>query len=174
MDNLSKKRASTQIPTEQHSYFRWQQAKIGNYVWYDSDSIAHQSLKSNWSQRKCYVWMPRSDLSWQDKLWFSSWRFVEQSALVNNHLVCYWPTIQNSVLKICPEFQVLSSHLLEVDELIELLIEHWAKIVGSEIISTPIYMECDKMHRSNVCIQEFQYIVSGQDLTGLDIQSEQS
>ena len=60
---------------EQHSYFRWLWAKIGNYVWYDSDSIAHQSLKSNWSQRKCYVWMPHSDLCWQDKLWFSSWRF---------------------------------------------------------------------------------------------------
>ena len=39
----------------------------------------------------------------------------------------------------------------------------------SENISTPIYVECDKMYRSKVCVQEFWYIVSG-----LDIQPEQS
>ena len=27
--------------------------------------------------------------------------------LLNDHLLCYWPTIHNSILKICPEFQVL-------------------------------------------------------------------
>ena len=40
----------------------------------------------------------------------------------------------------------------------------------SEDISTPIYVECDKMYRSKVCIQEFSYFVSGQ--AGLDIQLE--
>ena len=39
----------------------------------------------------------------------------------------------------------------------------------SENISTPIYIECDKMYHSMVCIQEFWYFVSG-----LDIQLEQS
>ena len=39
----------------------------------------------------------------------------------------------------------------------------------SEKISTPIYVECDKMYRSKVCVQEFWYFVSG-----LDIQIERS
>ena len=39
----------------------------------------------------------------------------------------------------------------------------------SENISTPIYVECDKMYRSKVCVQELSYFVSG-----LDIQFEQS
>ena len=41
----------------------------------------------------------------------------------------------------------------------------------SENISTqaPIYVECDKMYLSKVCVQEFSYFVSG-----LDIQLEKS
>ena len=39
----------------------------------------------------------------------------------------------------------------------------------SEDISTPINVECDKMYRSKVCVQEFSYFVSG-----LDIQLEKS
>ena len=39
----------------------------------------------------------------------------------------------------------------------------------SENISTPIYVECDKMYRSKVCVQEFSYF-----LPGLDIQLERS
>ena len=38
----------------------------------------------------------------------------------------------------------------------------------NENISTPIYVECNKIYRSKVCVQEFWYIVSG-----LDIQPEQ-
>ena len=34
----------------------------------------------------------------------------------------------------------------------------------SEDISTPIYVECDKMYRSKVCVREFSYIVSGLDV----------
>ena len=43
------------------------------------------------------------------------------------------------------------------------------KIVQSENISTFIYVECDKIYQSTVCVQEFWYIVSG-----LDIQLEKS
>ena len=91
---------------------------------------------------KCDAWKSCSDQGWQDELRFLIWRFFEQSAFVNNHLLCYWPTIHNSISKICPNFQVISSHSFEVDEL---LYEHWAKIVWKENISTPIYVECDKM-----------------------------
>ena len=34
----------------------------------------------------------------------------------------------------------------------------------NEDISTPIYVECDKMYRSKVCVQEFLYIVSDPDI----------
>ena len=47
-----------------------------------------------------------------------------QSAFENNHLLCYQPTIHNLILKICPEFQVLSSHFSEVNELLH---AHWTK-----------------------------------------------
>ena len=115
---------------------------------------------------KCDVWKPCSDQRWQDELRFSIWRFFEQSSFVNIHLLCYWPTIHNSISKICPKFQVISSHFFEVDELLN---EHWAKIVWSEIFSTPIYIKCNKMYRSKVCVQLFSYFVSG-----LDIQLEKS
>ena len=166
VDDLCEENASAQIRIEQHSDFRWQSAKAWkrclSWFWIDHN----QSLQPNWSQMKCNVWKPCSDQRWQDELRFSIWRFFEQSAFVNNHLLCYWPTIHNSISKICPKFQVLSSHFFEVDELLD---EHWAKIVQSENISTPIYVECDKMYRSKVCVQEFSYFVSG-----LDIQLEKS
>ena len=58
---------------------------------------------------KCYVWKPHSDegrQDCQDKLQFSIWRFFEQSAFVNIHLLCYWPTIHNLILKICLSFKL--------------------------------------------------------------------
>ena len=64
-----------------------------------------------------------------------------------------------SISKICLKFQVISSHIFEVDD--ELLDEDWAKIVQSENISTTIYVKCDKVYRSKVCVQEFSYFVSG-------------
>ena len=79
-----------------------------------------------------------------------------------------WPTIHNSISKICRQFQVIGSHFFEVDELLD---EHWAKIVQSENISTPIYVECDKMYLSKVCVEELSYFVSR---SGVDIQLEQS
>ena len=69
-----------------------------------------------------------SDQCWQDKFRFSIWIFFELSTFVNSHLlcfsVCYWPTIHNYILKICPKFQVISSHFFKV---LELLDKHWAK-----------------------------------------------
>ena len=115
---------------------------------------------------KCDVWKPCSDQRWQDELRFSIWRFFEQSSFVNIHLLCYWPTIHNSISKICPKFQVLSSHFFKVNELLN---EQWVKIVLRENISTPICVECNKMYGSKVCVQDFWYFVSG-----LDIQLEQS
>ena len=114
---------------------------------------------------KCNVW--KTLVSSVDRTSFD-FRLEEFfcNAFVNNHLLCFWLTIHNSISKICPKFQVLSSHFFEVDELLD---EHWAKIVRSEYISTPIYVECDEMYQSKVCVQELGYIVSG-----LDIQSEQS
>ena len=49
------------------------------------------------------------------------------------------------------------SLFLEVDELLD-------EIVLSENILTPIYVECDKMYRSKVCVQEFSYFASGLDI----------
>ena len=53
-------------------------------------------------------------------------RFFQQSAFVNipHDLLCYWPTIHNLILKICPNYQVISSHFFEVVELLDV---HWAK-----------------------------------------------
>ena len=48
-------------------------------------------------------------MRWQDELRFSIWRFFEQFFFVNNHLLCNWPTIHNSISKICPKFQVFQS-----------------------------------------------------------------
>ena len=89
-----------------------------------------------------------------------------KASIFNLDLLCYWPTIHHLTSKICPKFQVLSSHAFEVDELHD---EQWSKIVESQNISTPIYVECSKMYWSKVCVQDFWYFVPG-----LDIQPEQS
>ena len=68
-----------------------------------------------------------------------NFQFLGQSAFVNNHLLCFWPTIHNSVLKIYPEFQVLSSHFSEVNDS-ELLSAQWA--LSKNILNpmSPIYV----------------------------------
>ena len=126
IDDLSEERASAQIRIKKRSDFRWRRAKAWKrcQAWFWID--CNQSLQPNRSQMKCDVWKPCSDQRWQDELRFSIWRFFEQSAFVNNHLLCYWPTIHNSISKICPKFWVLSSHFFKVDELLD---EHWAKIL---------------------------------------------
>ena len=131
MDDLSEERASAQIRIEQHSDFRWRRAKSWKrcqaWFWIDRN----QSLQPNPSQMKCDVWKPCSDQRWQDdsELRVSIWRFFEQFSFVNNRLLCYWPTIHNSISKICPTFQVISTHFFEVDEVLN---EHSAKIVRNE------------------------------------------
>ena len=109
--------------------------KLRNDVSYDPESIATK----NCSQ----IGRKWNAMSERHELRFSIWRCFKQSAFVNNRLLYYWPTIHNSISKICPKFQVISSHFFEVDELLD---EHWAKIVQSENISTPIYVECDKTY----------------------------
>ena len=136
--------------------------KLGNDVRRDSESIATKvcsQIGRKWNVM-FETWKQCSDQRWQDELRFSIWRFFEQSAFANFHLLCYWPTIHNSITKICPKFQVFSSHFFEVDELLD---EQWAKIVQSEKISNPIYVECDEMYRSKVCVHEFSFFVSGLD-----------
>ena len=96
---------------------------------------------------KCDVWKPCSDRTSFD---FQFEDFFEQLAVVNNHLLCYWPTIYNLISKICPKFQVHCSHFFEVDELLD---EHWAKLVRSGNMATPIYVECDKIYQSKVWLK---------------------
>ena len=80
-----------------------------------------------------------SDQRWQIEIQFLILRFFELSDLVNNHLLCYWPTIHNLISKICPKFQVLSSQVFKVYELHD---EHWAKIVQNEKFWTPNAIRC--------------------------------
>ena len=60
-----------------------------------------------------------------------------QSASENNFQQCYWLTIHDLISRVCPKFQVLSSHFPEFDELLD---EQWTKSVRSENISTPTYV----------------------------------
>ena len=123
---------------------------------------------------KCFVSKLCSDYwtdqRWQDELLFLIWRFFEQFAFVKDHLLCYWSTIHNSISKICPKFQVLRSHFFEVGKPLRCP-AWWAmcKNCAKWKYSTPIYVECDKIYRRKVCVQEFLYFVPG-----LDIQPEQS
>ena len=67
-----------------------------------------------------------------DKLLFLIKWLFEQSATENNHQLYYdWPSIHNSILKICSKFQVPSVHFSEVNDLLD---EHWVKNVQSKNI----------------------------------------
>ena len=64
-------------------------------------------------------------------------RLFEQCAAENNHLLCYGPTIHNSISNICLKFQILNfwvftSQTRRIDRDRD---EHWAKNVLREIIS---------------------------------------
>ena len=127
--------------------------KLRNDVSYDPESIATK----NCSQ----IGRKWNAMSEGHELRFSIWRCFKQSAFVNNRLLYYWPTIHNLISKICPKFQVPSSQIFEVNELLD---EYREKIVQSENISPPIYVECYKMYLSKVCVQEFGHIVLGLDI----------
>ena len=115
--------------------------KLGNALWNDSESITTKvcsPIGRKWNAMlECHV-------ETCVELRFSIWRFFEQSVFENNHLLCYWPTIHNSIPKICPRFQVISSHLSEVNELLD---EHWAKIVRTGKNPIPICVTLDNMCR---------------------------
>ena len=169
IDDRSEERASAQIRIEQRSDFIWLRAKLGNDVRHNSESIATKVFsqirrKLEWNAMFENHVVTSVDTAWQDELRFSIWIFFEQFSFVNNHLLCYWPIIHNSISKISPKFQVISSHFFDGRSM-----SCSMKIVRSENISTPIYVKCDKMYRSKVCVQEFSYFVSG-----LDIQLEKS
>ena len=85
---------------------------------------------------------PCSDQCWKDDLRFSIWRFFKQFAFVNNHQMCYWPRSLNSISKICPKFQVLSSQFFWPMSCSMSTEQKFCKIVQNENISTPIYVEC--------------------------------
>ena len=77
---------------------------------------------------------------------FQFWDFFEQFAFVNNHLLCCWPTIHHLILEICPKLQLFfffefSSSQFLLFQVNELLDKHLTKIVQSENISTPNYVE---------------------------------
>ena len=122
--------------------------KLRNDVWHDSESMATKvcsQIGRIWNVTFESHIVTSQVQPWRDGLRFSIWRLFEQSALalVNNHLLCYWPTIHNLILKICPKIQVLSFYFFEVNKLLNV---HWAKYVLSEKISTPIYVECCKIY----------------------------
>ena len=73
----------------------------------------------------------------------------------------YWPTSNNLLSKICPEFQVFSSHISELGDLLD---ENRAKNVRTQNISIPIYGECYNMCWSRFCFQEFLCILSDLDI----------
>ena len=136
--------ASAQIWIEQHSYTeRLQMAAHKNLetgdVRRDSESITTKvcsQIGCKWNaifENHVVTSIDRTRFD------FQFWRFFEQPAFVNYHLLCYWPTIHNLILNICSKFQVLSSHFFEFYELPD---EYWTKL-SSVNISTPIYVELE-------------------------------
>ena len=78
-----------------------QKLEIDVTVWHHSELITAKvcSVILNKLQPKFAVanemWLckPCSDHNWQEELQRSIWRFFEQSAFLNSHLLCYGPTI---------------------------------------------------------------------------------
>ena len=64
------------------------------------------------------------------KTFWAIYRCKQSSTVLLTH-------IHNSILKICPKVQGLNFHFSELDELLD---EHGAKFVGSEIFSNPDYV----------------------------------
>ena len=108
------------------------------WFWFDHN----QNLQPNRSQMKWDVWKPCSDQRWRDELRFSIWRFFELSDLVDNHLLCYWPTIHNLILKICPKFQVISFHFFEVNELLDEIEQKLCKVKKFQLQSMSNAIRC--------------------------------
>ena len=102
--------------------------KLGNDVLHDIKSIATKvciQVGRKWNAMFERHIVTSVDGSHRTSFYFQFLRFFEQSSFVNIHLLCYWPTIHNSISKICPKFQVISFRFFKVDELLN---EHWAKL----------------------------------------------
>ena len=67
--------------------------KLRTDVGRDSKSIATKVSNPIGRKWNAMFESHKNDQRWQDELRISIWRFFEQSAFVNNHLMCYWPTI---------------------------------------------------------------------------------
>ena len=91
--------------------------KLGNDVRRDSESIATKvcsQISSKWNamfQNHAVTSVDRTSFDFR-------FEFFLQSAFVNIHLLCYWPTIFNLISKICPNFQAINSDFFEVNELL--------------------------------------------------------
>ena len=63
---------------------------LGNDVWHDSESIATKVCSQIGRKRNVTF------ESHARRAWIFDLKISKQSAFVNNHLLCYWPTILNS------------------------------------------------------------------------------
>ena len=81
----------------------------GDEDWHDSELISTKvcsQIRRKWNvmfESHIVISLDRTSFN------FLFEDFFKQSAFVNNHLLCYWPTIHNLILKICPKFQGHSS-----------------------------------------------------------------
>ena len=76
--------------------------KPGNDVRHNSESITTKICSQ--ISRKCNAMFESHLVTSVDRTSFDFLfeDFFEQSSFVNIHLLCYWPTIHNSISKICP------------------------------------------------------------------------
>ena len=108
---------------------------------------------------KSDVCKPYSDQPWQDELWYLIQRFFEQCAFVNNHLLCFSPTIHNSTRTSRPWRSVLN---FKLSVLTFLMSNPWSmsleqklcqvKIFQIQPISNAIWCIDQKFAFKNSCI----------------------
>ena len=102
--------SSAQIQIELHSYSDGWEQKLRNGVWHNSELIETKFCSQiSWKWNEMFETLSHLVTihnCWQEKFQFLFWRFLEQSAFVINHLLCFWPTIHNSVLSF--KFSVLT------------------------------------------------------------------
>ena len=113
----------------------WAQ-KLGNNVWHDSERIATKVCS-----QICCKWNAMFESSVETCIDWTSFDFhIEDffsNLLLKTTICCVTDQLHNSIKKICPQSQVLSSHISEVDKLID---ENWAKLVSR-----------GKVFNSNLC-----------------------
>ena len=131
IQDLSKKRTSAWIPIEQHSFFRWlcSESKAGNqslawfWIWLDCNQSLQPLAKQLELQMKSKVKKPCKE---GKRTSSTGWASIFCSKIFLSNLLLktinsdsaeseFLPNINNLIKKICPYFQVLISHFLEVD-----------------------------------------------------------